>query len=405
VKLVGEGSGHIESQPTGIACPGHCCAEFDKASTVTLLATSDQGSALSHWAGGCQGRHASCAFSAWQDFEIVAAFEQPAPVVYSLQVIPKARTAYALNTAGNATGVAYGGPHDANGDAFLFDAATGSSSYLPFSQGEASYAQGINDRNALVVNVLSGMSEHKSRTVRWENGVATELGTIGPPGSNTWGFAINASNQVVGRFLFTPPGASRSYGRAFFHDGQRMIDLGSLDGTCSEAYAVNRAGTAVGTSCAPGPARHAVMFRKGAPIEDFTPDSEGSAEGISDTGYVVGRAGYVGFIREPDGSLRKVGTLSGGSGSWLHGVNDGGIAVGVAYVPWYYPQGDSHAGQLDTVPRGAVWMRGRLWDLAYMTGRSDLWVYDAKAINGSGQILVEASLRGVDAYSFILTPR
>jgi hypothetical protein len=86
-------------------------------------------------------------------------------------------------------------------------------------------------------------------------------------------------------------------------------------------------------------------------------------------------------------------------------VNDGGIAVGVAYVPWYYPQGDSHAGQLGTAPLGAVWMKGRLWDLAYMTGRSDLWVYDAKAINGSGQILVEASLRGFDAYSFILTPR
>ncbi|HEY4884595.1 MAG TPA: hypothetical protein VII08_13260 [Myxococcales bacterium] len=50
-------------------------------------------------------------------------------------------------------------------------------------------------------------------------------------------------------------------------------------------------------------------------------------------------------------------------------------------------------------------MKGRLWDLAYMTGRSDLWVYDAKAINGSGQILVAASLRGFDAYSFILTPR
>ena len=37
-------------------------------------------------------------------------------------------------------------------------------------------------------------------------------------------------------------------------------------------------------------------------------------------------------------------------------------------------------------------MRGRLWDLAYMTGRDDLRLYEAYAINGSGQILVQGFL-------------
>ena len=405
VKLVGAGSGRIESQPAGIACPGHCCAAFDKDSKVTLFAASDPGSALAYWAGGCRGRPASCTLSAWQDFDIIAAFEPPPPVAYSLRVIPKANKALALNSTGNATGVGYGGPQNANGDGFLFDAATGLSSYLPFSYGEASYAQGINDRNALVVNVITGLNELKSRTIRWENGVATALATIGPPDSNTWGYAINASNEVVGWFVFKSLGRGLTYDRAFLHDGQRMIDLGSLDGTCSEAYAINSAGTAVGISCAPGLSRHAVVFHRGGPIEDLTPDSWGSADGISDTGYVVGRAGYDGFIREPDGSMRNVGSLSGGSGSWLHGVNDAGIAVGVAFVPSYFPQGFTHAGEPDDASRAAVWMNGRLWDLAYMTGRSDLWLLDAQAINGSGQILAKPFSCDGEACSLLLTPR
>ena len=49
-------------------------------------------------------------------------------------------------------------------------------------------------------------------------------------------------------------------------------------------------------------------------------------------------------------------------------------------------------------------MNGQLWDLAYMTGRSDLWLFDAHAINGSGQILAESSC-GDKACSLILTPR
>jgi probable HAF family extracellular repeat protein len=209
----------------------------------------------------------------------------------------------------------------------------------------------------------------------------------------------------VGWFSTTSADGTLKHDRAFLHDGQQMVDLGSLDGTCSEAHAVNRAGTAVGGSCAGNRAMHAVVFHPGASIEDLTPDGYGMAEAISDSGYVVGRSGTDGFLRAPDGSMRNIGSLPGGTMSWLLGVNDGGIAVGTGYVPSYFAQGDTHQGEVGQAPRAAVWMRGRLWDLAYMTGRDDLRLYEAYAINGSGQIVVQGFLPDADGYAFLLTPR
>src|SRR2546421_257811 len=216
-------------------------------------------------------------------------------------------------------------------------------------------------------------------------------------GGNTWGFGINGSNQVVGWFVRTD--GNRMYTRAFFHDGQRMSDLGSLDGTCSEAHAVDSAGTPVGSSCA-GQTQHAVVFHRGSSIEDLTPDTFGTADGISDGGFIVGRAGPEGFIRPLGGSPRSVGALPGGSGSWLHGVDDSGVAVGLAYVPVYNPK-----GFLESRQRAAVWMGGRLWDLSYMTGNPDLQLREAFGINASGRIVVNGFRPGADTQSFLLTPR
>ena len=400
VQLPGPGSGLVASQPPGIACPGTCSADFPPGD-VTLSAQPGAGSALAYWAGACGGANPSCtarlhtSLAGTEEFVAIADFEPPPPVSYSVQDIPKSNLVLGVNSSGNATGVGYGGP-SLSSDAYLFDASTGRSTFISFSSRETSHAQGINDRNAIVVNVMMDGSDglHHARTVRWENGVATDLGTLG---GNTWGFGINGSNQVVGWFVRTD--GNRMYTRAFFHDGQRMGDLGSLDGTCSEAHAVDSAGIPVGSSCA-GQTQHAVVFHRGSSIEDLTPDTFGTADGISDGGFIVGRAGPEGFIRPPGGSPRSVGALPGGSGSWLHGVDDSGVAVGLAYVPVYNPK-----GFLEPRQRAAVWMGGRLWDLSYMTGNPDLQLREAFGINASGRIVVNGTRPGADTQSFLLTPR
>ena len=400
VQLPGPGTGQVESQPPGIACPGACSADFPRGA-VTLTARADVGSALAYWGGACRGANATCtamlnaSLAGTQEFVAIANFEPPPPVSYSVQEIPKSNLVLGVNSSGNATGVGFGGP-SLTSDAYLFETGTGRSTFISFSSRETSHAQAINDRNAIVANVMMDDSNgfHHSRTVRWENGVATDLGTLG---GATWGFGINGTNQVVGWFVRTD--GNRTYTRAFFHDGQRMSDLGSLDGTCSEAHAVDSAGTPVGSSCA-GQTQHAVVFHRGSSIEDLTPDTFGTADGISDGGFIVGRAGPEGFIRPPGGSLRSVGALPGGSGSWLHAVGDSGVGVGLAYVPAYNPK-----GFLEPTQRAAVWMGGRLWDLSYMTGNPDLQLREAFGINASGRIVVNGTRPGADTQSFLLTPR
>jgi probable HAF family extracellular repeat protein len=395
VHLAGQGGGRVESAPAGISCPGQCSASFPQGE-VKLISSANAGSGFAYWTGGCLNSDASCTINVWHDFEVWATFEPPPPVTYSVRVIPKANTAYSVNAAGNATGVGYGGAHTSDGDAFLFVAATGQTSFLTFSANEQSHAQGINDRNAIVANVMPNRTgNNSSRAVRWENGVTTELGTLG---GNTWGYGINASNQVVGWYVH-PNGRGGTFTRAFLHDGQRMIDLGSLDGTCSEAHAIDRTGTAVGSSCS-GAMGHAVVFHQGGAIEDLTPSTYGAADGISDAGYIVGRAGPDGFIRAPDGSMRDVGSLPSGSGSWLHGVNDAGVAVGFGLVPAYAPK-----GYLTNTSRAAVWLGGRLWDLSYLTGRSDTSLSEAFGINASGQIVARGYVPNSDGWSVLLTPR
>jgi PKD repeat protein len=55
VLTAGSGSGHVSSDPAGIACGTTCQAGFDAGSTVTLTATPDQGSVFAGWSGDCAG--------------------------------------------------------------------------------------------------------------------------------------------------------------------------------------------------------------------------------------------------------------------------------------------------------------------------------------------------------------
>lgn len=65
ISLSGNGSGSVNSIPSGLSCTGGTCsASFYVGSTVSLYATSSAGSDFSGWSGNCNGQACSMTMSA-----------------------------------------------------------------------------------------------------------------------------------------------------------------------------------------------------------------------------------------------------------------------------------------------------------------------------------------------------
>lgn len=100
-----------------------------------------------------------------------------------------------------------------------------------------------------------------------------DLGVLG--GFSSYGMAINGYNHVAGYSTFNAPNPSPNSElvHAFFHDGARMIDLGSLgkpgtDTNVSAALGINKLDQVVGYSYLPagpgiGPQQVAFLWRRG----------------------------------------------------------------------------------------------------------------------------------------------
>jgi probable HAF family extracellular repeat protein len=139
-----------------------------------------------------------------------------------------------INASGQVVGFSGAKPDDSSANrAFIWSASTG---MLDIGTLGGVYAQafGINDSGFVTgTSQLASMSQELTHAFIYPPELPgpglpkmIDLGTLG--GNDSYGMAINANNHVVG-YSTLNGGLDRIH--AFLHDGRKMRDLGSLDGS------------------------------------------------------------------------------------------------------------------------------------------------------------------------------
>lgn len=163
---------------------------------------------------------------------------------------------------------------------------------LPLLSGDTNgQAWAVNDAGQIVGS--SGIitnSNLTTRAVQWQGSSVTLLN---PLTGHTQGEAraINATGQIAGS-----SSSSSTDKHAVRWQGTTPTDLGLLDGTISEAYGINAAGTVVGRAAISGPAQyHAFIWTSADGMRDLNgliPANSGweltEARSINDSGKIVG---------------------------------------------------------------------------------------------------------------------
>lgn len=213
--------------------------------------------------------------------------------------------------------------------------------------GDFSNATAINAAGQIVgssdTSQAPGGGDDTEHAVLWQDGVMTDLGTLGGSGSGAW--AINAAGVVVGSSSM-PDNLDH---HAFLWRDGTMTDLGTLPGGwASQAYGINARGQAVGYSTGNAALHgHAVLWEHGAVIDLGTlpGDLSSTAKAIGASGDIVGWSGegettpgtHAFLWRR--GVMTDLGTLPGGDVSNATGINAAGEIVGFSTAADSGPEG------------------------------------------------------------------
>jgi probable HAF family extracellular repeat protein len=205
------------------------------------------------------------------------------------------------------------------------------------------------------------------------------------------GFATNTTPDPFSFFPF--PGATQS--RAFLWQEGAMQDLGTLGGPDANAISINEHGQIAGqsyTNSTPNPVLDTCgFFAVNVPIEDpfiwkngkmidlgTLGGTCGFVTGQNDRGQVIGQSDLAGDLTfHPflwDGrALRDLGTLGGDTGvaNW---INDDGVIVGKADLPGPPPQNHD----------AVLWKNGTITDLGTLPGDA---CANAYYVNARGQVV------------------
>jgi probable HAF family extracellular repeat protein len=245
----------------------------------------------------------------------------------------------------------------------------------------------------------------------YSNGVMTDIHSASLFPSGTYAYGINKSGQVVGQGL-----VNSSTFHVFLYTGGRMTDLGTLPGgNQATARAINDAGQVVGDSDGTIMVSkkttetfdHAFLYSNGK-MADLGVPSGGTysqANAINGNGQIVGVAelsdGVAHAVLYSNGVWTDLGKFPGASATEATGINLSGQIVGTAFFPqqsYHPPIPGKH------VP--FIVRNGALVDLnTLIASSSGFTLTDAVGINGSGQILCNATNSNKQTHAVLLTPK
>jgi probable HAF family extracellular repeat protein len=248
---------------------------------------------------------------------------------------------------------------------------------IPTAQGVNSAALGLNNKGQIVGYSFQG-EDYQAFLFSAGDQSVTDLGSLG--GKINAACAVNDAGQVTGysqdgngnilAFLYSP--------------NQPITSLGTLDGaSTSEAFGINRNGTAVGDSQSGGQNHRPVLFSKNS-VQDLglggsnEPDAMETAYAINDAGQIVGRHSAANNAFHAfsflNGTTTDFSTLGGANGEAL-GINKNGLVVGDSETA----SGSTHATVFD---------HSQLKDLGTLPGFETASY--ARGINSSGDIVGES---------------
>jgi len=291
--------------------------------------------------------------------------------------------AYGLNNLGQVVGSSNTGqmrdPATPVSHAFLWEAGHMTDLGLPAgSDAIDSAAYSINDAGHVAgVYSYPGHDGHDTAGFLYAGGIAIALSNV-PQGKVS---AINNIGQIVGDI----PSGSPSAPAAFLWNAGRVIDLGTLGGTGSQARAINDSGQVAGSAYLDGnSAVHAFLY-SGMGLADLGTlgGTNSMAFGIDSAGQVVGSSqaannGPQHAFLYGGGLMMDLGTL-GGTDSQADGINSRGLTAGWSRTA----SGERHA---------FLWSSGRMMDLnSLVTLEPGVSLEEATAVNDMGQIVANAS--------------
>ena len=216
--------------------------------------------------------------------------------------------------------------------------------------------------------------------------VLTDLGTFGGA-SSAQASDINDAGQAVG--IAASP---TSGGRPFIWQNGVLTDLGTLGGNSGNAQAINDTGQVVGYSNVAPNQPHATLWRNGG-ATDLTPGMNGSnATGINDLGQVVLNLNNSTAFLWENGSLTPLGDLGLGV-AFASDINNAGQAVGSSAT--------DNPAPLGPMGHAFLWEHGVMTDLGLLPGDEDS---AAAAINQHGQIVGSSGRTDRDTYEQFYRP-
>ncbi|HEX4146473.1 MAG TPA: hypothetical protein VHY91_23435 [Pirellulales bacterium] len=202
----------------------------------------------------------------------------------------------------------------------------------------------------------------------------TYLGNLSSQWEESYGWAINASGQVIGSSQVSGPDEEGFV----WNSGSGIQGLGSLGGSRSDAYGINSSGTIVGASFIPDrSSEEAFVWDPVNGIQSLGWGPFSGATGINDSGEIVG----YGFGGSHSADSVVNGTVIGtGEAS---AVNNVGQVVGVtafdSTAQAYIWDPVNHFHDLGVLPGATISIANAINDLGQVVGSSgsDAFIWDS----------------------------